>query len=343
MIRKSITKLLIILFLLLLTAFIIQLPGSTKEIKITPMPEVMQPRSILVKDNLLLVSEKEAVSLYSLETFDLLKRFAPKGEGPGEFRFPPNIYMLDDSFFADGSGKTACFSLKGQLLRETKKTSRGRFIPVKENFVFLKPGFDLKKRTVTFNVQVVDKSNKMIKELYTGEDEDVFLNFSGDTGREVKRMTPHCFKVTANRDKIFIADSQKGFFFEVFDYAGKHVTTIDKETGDVRVPDAYKQAAMDKLRKFHDWERMKNNRFVFYPHFPRIKEFRVDGLGLYVETYKQEGTANEFIVLDFNGKIIKKVFLPAEDVVYTFSNGVYYYLKEDPEEEQWELFKVKVL
>ncbi|MCK4890773.1 MAG: hypothetical protein KAS97_12640, partial [Candidatus Aminicenantes bacterium] len=67
---------------------------------------------------------------------------------------------------------------------------------------------------------------------------------------------------------------------------------------------------------------------------------------IYIQTYKIKEEKFEWIITDLTGKILKKVFLPQNiesAIAYspiTISEGKYYYLKEDIEEETWELHRV---
>jgi hypothetical protein len=213
---------------------------------------------------------------------------------------------------------------------------------VKENFVFLATQFDFKNRRINITVRILNNDLEKTKDIYTGVDENVILHLSSDTGGEDKKMTPHYFDVTAANGKIFIADSKKGFFIEVFDHTGKKLNTIQIDTENIPVGDDFKKKAMEKLKQSKDWELVKNNNFIFHKYFPRIKSFSADGDRIYAQTHKARENENEFIILDSKGNIIKKLFLPAMDVVYTFRDSVYYYMKDNEASEEWELFNVHI-
>jgi hypothetical protein len=309
---------------------------------IAGFPEVMKPGAICIDGDELFVTEGTTVSVYCLETFKLKHKFGKKGEGPGEFKYRPMIKVFKDFIFASTMGKMVWFSREGKLTRELKTPARGSSFPVKENFVFLASGFDFKNRRINITVRILNKNLEKIKDIYNGADENVILHLSSDTGKEDKQMTPHYFDVIAADGKIFIADSKKGFFIEVFDHTGKKLNTIQIDTENIPVGDDFKKKAMEKLKQSRNWELVKNNNFIFFKYFPKIKSFSAAGDRLYAQTHKERDNENEFIILDSKGNIIKKLFLPVKDVVYTFRDNAYYYMKDNEASEEWELFKVHI-
>lgn len=311
--------------------------------KIAPLPEVMKPGAIKVDGNELFVTEGSTVSVYCLESFKLKHSFGKRGEGPGEFKYGPSISIFKDYIHADSMSKFSRFTREGRLMGEVKKKGRGSLYPVRDNFVFQASGFDFKNRRVNIDVQILDKRLGKIKDIYKGQLENVDFHLSSDTGKEDKVMTPHFFGVEAADGKIYIADSKKGFYLEVYDHTGKKLETIDIKMKDIRVGDDFKKNAMDERKKSKFWERMKNNNFIFYRNFPKIKSFSAGEDRIYVQTHLEKNGKNEFVVLNPKGQILKKIFLPAKDTVYTFLGNAFYYLKENENEEEWELFKVNVL
>ncbi|MCK5220612.1 MAG: hypothetical protein KAR14_03455, partial [Candidatus Aminicenantes bacterium] len=104
------------------------------------------------------------------------------------------------------------------------------------------------------------------------------------------------------------------------------------------------------------WENFKKIvKFTNGDFLPVIQDMVIDNGLIYAKTNTLKDNKAEFIVLDLNGKIIKRIFLPAPiemDVVskifsrpvrfYKIYNGKYYYLKENIDEEMWELYKVDI-
>lgn len=81
--------------------------------------------------------------------------------------------------------------------------------------------------------------------------------------------------------------------------------------------------------------------------FPDIREFQVTDDKIFVQTYRTEQGKTEFVVMDLEGNSSKSVFLPlyeegslVDKHVYSFSNGDYFYLKYNDNNEIWELHRI---
>jgi hypothetical protein len=68
---------------------------------------------------------------------------------------------------------------------------------------------------------------------------------------------------------------------------------------------------------------------------------------IYITTFKEVKGQNQMVILDLNGKLIKKTLVPLLNVnmvvpvlfhFYTIANNKIYRLEENPDSETWELF-----
>ena len=82
----------------------------------------------------------------------------------------------------------------------------------------------------------------------------------------------------------------------------------------------------------------------YFPHF----QFAVpDKKHIYVTTYHRQNGKAEFFIFDYNGKLIKRLFVPFHDknitegFPYTIRNGILFQLNEN-EDEEWELHRTKI-
>jgi hypothetical protein len=311
--------------------------------KITVLEKTLRPGKIVVNKDKLFVSDEYSIWIYNLSTLKLETNFGRKGKGPGELEIAtPELKILNDSIFLNDSSKIMWFSYKGKLIKEVKKSVWDTLFPIKNNFLKLKLNFNMKTRKVKTEASILNKAQKKIKDLYTGELESMSIALTSDTGKEKKLMTPHFFNVLTDNDNIYVADSKKGFFIQVYDFAGNKINTINLDVKDIQVSSEYKKREIDKLKKQKDWDRMKKNDFIFYKNFPKIKDFYVNDGKIYVETYTIKNNKNEVIILNKKGKIIKTVFLPIDEVIYTFENNKFYYIKENKTTENWELFSLSI-
>jgi len=80
----------------------------------------------------------------------------------------------------------------------------------------------------------------------------------------------------------------------------------------------------------------------FPEYFPAIRNFTV-AEKLYVLTYKEDSENREMLVVDFNGKLIKKLMLPVAEndpfhlYPYTVKGEKLYQLVDNIDTEIWEL------
>jgi hypothetical protein len=160
-------------------------------------------------------------------------------------------------------------------------------------------------------------------------------------------------------DKIFFKRG-KHFIIDVFDPSGKMLYTIHQEYEKIKISDADKKRYHDYFKTVHPWKRFYESlikKEIYFPDFfPAIQLFIVADEKIYVLTYKKENEKSEFVILDLEGKLLKKVFLPfnqsderfhysltkfashySPHATFTIKNGNLYQLMENEDEETWEL------
>lgn len=111
-------------------------------------------------------------------------------------------------------------------------------------------------------------------------------------------------------------------------------------------------AWMSKQKFFKSLPADMKSMFTCPEYIPVMKMSLVKDGKIYVQTYKEKDNLSEFFILDFNGKVLKKVFLPVDidtfniqasaDALFTFHGGKCYYLIDDPEKEKWGLYMKKM-
>ncbi|UCE20753.1 MAG: hypothetical protein JSV46_00510, partial [Candidatus Aminicenantes bacterium] len=78
-------------------------------------------------------------------------------------------------------------------------------------------------------------------------------------------------------------------------------------------------------------------------HFPAIRNFSIQDDKIYVLTFKRESNANEVLLFDIKGNLLKKVFLPIRTMnpehlsPFSFYKDKFYQLVFNEETENWEL------
>lgn len=305
--------------------------------RLATLPEIMKPASISVDNNQLYIVEKSTIYLYSTKDFKLVKQFGRKGEGPGEFKNIPMLKVFPDYLLINSYGKFMYFSRNGEFLRE-KKTP-GMFIlwvfPVGENFVGMELKINRESKKNLTGITIFDKDLKKIKVI--AESDRRRRGISGKFEMEIIRDS---FRYEVCGENVYVGDTKKGFFIEVFNSKGNKLFKIKKEYEKLEVTDEYKNNFIKSMKESPFFNQVKDNvKFTSRKYFPAFRNFRINNGKIYVFTYKKKDKdkKKEVIVMDLKGSILKKTFLP-DGVISSINNDRFYYLKEDEEEEEWELF-----
>jgi len=343
--------------LVLITLLLFVWPGFS-ELK-GPLPEVMKPDNITVYENELYVVEGSEISIYSLKDLKLIHKFGKKGEGPGELISTPGFYnkvlVFPDYLLVEGINKLVFFSKQGKLIKEKKKSVIILLaIPLGENYVVnrYKQGDD---KLVYSTIALCNPELEEIKELYRQ--------------KHIQQGVPPSIKLdmvmdfiyfSICDDKIFIDRSPDGFIVEVFDKQGKKLYQFQKEYEKTKVTDDQKKEIIDlfkenpdikfQIKQLGGWEELKKMISMDFPAFyPAIQEMLLAGKKIYIQTFKVKDNKSEYVVTDLKGNIIKRVYLPRFEntpliakilgaKLHTIYNDKLYYLMENADEEEWELY-----
>ncbi len=301
------------------------------------LPEILKPVAIAADDEQLYVAEKVTVYVYSLKDYKLIKKFGRRGRGPGEFIRIRDLVPQDDSLLVTSIGDVYFFSKDGtykKMLRTSAYTLY--FLPIGDKFVSI--GIHHEKDTTYDVIRLFNSSLKVEKELSRMESR---IQTRGNGG-----ICP----ITVSEDytvcdnKIYI--SKVNGLIHCFDAEGKQINTIDPKIQKVRVTDGDKKRYLDYYKshkKMKHVYQMYKDRIEFPDYFPAFQAFCGTDKNLYVITYNKKNETSECLVLDPDGKLVKKAFLPIlfSDVQtsspYTIENGRLYQLVENEDEETWEI------
>lgn len=321
----------VILLLLLIFAFTGQARLFSKKAAI--LPELMRPSKISTNNTYLYASDKYTVSIYLLGTFKFFKRVGKKGEGPGEFKGSPIIQSFPNILAVSSSEKILFFSTDGQFLDEKRMPPKFTYskdvYPVGKNFTGATRSGTRGPGKIFYVVSLFDAELNFLKELAR----------VGPEKRRLIQPISDTFMHMVHEDRIYIADSSKGLFIEVFDSNGLKLYTIDKKYEKMKVTDKIKEEIEKEMNNSPiDRIEKRRKRIVYPEHFPAIRHFFVNGGRIYVFTYKEKDAKQEIIVMDLNGNTQKKVFVKKpEGRRFSVSNNTYYYLLWNETAEEWEL------
>lgn len=329
------------------------------------LPEVLKPSNIAVAKNRLFVMDAGKIRIYSIPDLKLINTFGKEGEGPGEYKLnialPLRLKIHKDSLLVESVDKLMHFSLEGKYQREIKKDFFLIFLtPVKENFVARRIVQAQDRSTeATVMVGIYDKDLKLIKELYKQR----FLQQGAGPGSRLD-MGQDFLNFRVYKDKIFIEESHKGFYIEVFDVNGNKLYHIDKDVDPEKITLSRKEKLIEDMKTDpHIVRQMKQGGFSwedltkiitldFPDHFPVIRNIEVGNDRIYVQTHKEAEGKQEYFILDLKGKELKKLMIPEFQKQHlmstmlgirlsTMSDGKIYYVEEN-EDEEWELHQVNI-
>ena len=157
--------------------------------------------------------------------------------------------------------------------------------------------------------------------------------FSGESKKQDDDVIKDSLEHIVYKDRIYIADTAKGFYFAVFDSGGNQLYEIRNPYEKHKVTDEYKAKVRKELEQSPGSEYYN---FIFRDFFPAFKSVRFADDRIYLTTHPWENDRCEIIVMDLQGKILKKATVP-DTSLFTVAKGKFYYLEENPEEEIWEL------
>jgi len=172
-------------------------------------------------------------------------------------------------------------------------------------------------------------------------------------------MIPDALTLWVCDDKIFVDESPKGFFIEVFDSEGNKLYHIEKSYQKFKVTEEHQKDILerfksDRLVKIQGWERIKRSyqKFHYPEYFPAIQNLVVVDKKIYVQNLKKkhDSKEEEFIIMDLKGNTLKILSLPVTQKphlyfrmtglgpkFFTIAHDKCYYLVENEDEEEWEL------
>lgn len=284
-----------------------EIPGT----KIVSLPDILEPSCIAVdKQHIYIIDRDRSIFIYSTDDFRLIKRFGRMGEGPGEFSTRPVITVYPDYLLFNILSKMIYFTKDGEFKKEIKipffyQPYNFSFVLVGENFV----GFPtvIAQDGSTFYIGCIyNKKFQMIKQFYEpvsfggpppplGSERDVILDY---------------IQMSIEREKIYVADSRKGFHISVFDSQGRLLYEIHKDFKKLKVNKEYKNGYIKKKKEHRHWERVYSQyKYKYSEYFPAFFSFKIDNEKIYLVTYTKEDNLYEIIVMNLKGDIIKSTYV----------------------------------
>lgn len=270
-------------------------------------------------------------------------KFGKKGEGPGEFKWIDHLKVYPGYIFVSGGGKIAYFSMAGNLKKECKvEYATNGYIPLGKNYV-------CKKYEKNLNiVKIFDSSLKEIKSNLETFEIPPNNVLAANNKIDLYAITDF-FGYTVDSEVLYIGNTQKGFYFGVYDTEGRKLYEIRRDFEKRQVTSKDKEELMNRLLNSVGKQRFetaqKKYNYLYPKYFPSYSKFTVNNNRLYVMTYTSLNSKQELLILNPKGNLIKKVLVPTTgDFVEDFyiSDGKYYYVKENIDLDKWELHEIEI-
>lgn len=329
----------ILFVLIVILLFSINIPAAAAN-KTVVLPEIMKPQMIAPFGDKLYITEKFNIYIYSLKDFKLIKKFGKEGEGPREFIISPFgpgliIYPIKDKLIVSSFGKMTYFTPTGEFIEEKKLSGFTVFSPAEHRFVGVGMKANEKNKNV-LAVSLYDSGFQPLKDLYISDYE---VGPGSVTSLPVSPFYPIPYK-----KKIYLVAGKEGFVFDVFDLDGKKLKRIQKKYKPQPVTADYKK----RMEHWHKHESPTKEfpdlfKISFKSECPALRDAYVIDDRIYAITYKQEQGETECVIMDLEGKEIKRVYIPVPELkpmelpLYGIDSHRFYWLSENIDEEEWEL------
>jgi beta-lactamase regulating signal transducer with metallopeptidase domain len=315
------------------------LTAAGDDVKIFALPPGVEPQVLAVDRDRIYLCEYEKVpqnpeshiAIYSRSDFSLLAKIGQVGKAAGEFQVfgPGRFYLINDQIWAMDLRKTIVFSRDGNFQKEMQ-IPREIFaplypiVPVGDKFVSLTGDWpDISKGRDRVFGRIYDSDFHMIKEFYgeipflappppppppppPGQKTEAKVDNVTVAKKEYQAI-PDCIDFAVAEDKIFVADTRKGFHIAVFDSQGAPLYEINKDYIALPVPPEYKAALMKKLQETQGWLNQVAN-IKFRDSFPAFYGFKIANNKIYVSTYAEQDGLHELVVMNLKGDVLRRSF-----------------------------------
>jgi len=277
------------------------------------LPDLQQPHQIAVDGNDLYIFDEADYSLhiYTISPFALKLKLGRKGEGPHDFKYLPFVYVQPESLACTDFTKIVWFSKKGEVLKAMEFSDLKDF-DINSEMLLIPVKEHFLRITADHDhhkrhVFLLDSKFNTMRKLYEGP-------LVWEAGDPIDWRTD----TLSSQGLVFISDTVKGFTILVFDDKGRRLRTIDKSREVQEVP----------------------NRALLH-------QYCVSDGKIYATTYLKKDNQTEMIILDLEGRILRRLSLPLASIrpqrgvlrydLFTVGQEKLYELIQNRETGKWEL------
>lgn len=321
--------------------------------KLAEFQEYFRAVYLAMDENRVYIADKanSIIHIYSRKDFTHIRQFGRKGQGPTDFEFIGFIRVYPDYLFISAGRKVSYYSKNGDFLKTVTPSfpTTGGYIPLDSNFIcknYL--GENPKEKLHKIIVELLDSKFKKKKDLYLAE-LDKFVRYNFETGKTDVLVTRDCFKLEVYNDRLYVGNTDVGFFFIVFDTKGNRLYEINLSYENRKITSKEKKKIMDEFREAigeQEFNRRKASHDYIFPKFyPAYYDFTVADGKIYVFSYPIIDVPQEVIILDLRGNFLGKTIIPKIGPLrpsYCINKGKLYYMNYNNENYKWELHVAKL-
>jgi hypothetical protein len=331
---------LLILFAFITTEFL--LPK-----KLATMPELLKPFMLRVSRDAIYISDDYCVKVFSLKTYKPQEKIGRRGAGPGEYRISPVIQLLPSGLlFITAPGKYVVTKPNGKIVKEQAVHMQLLDLKsVEDNFIARY--WTVKDGNLFSEITILDQEFKPLRNLYK-----IKKPAPTDLDRIISgfKIVDHILETAYYQGKIFLAIGEKGFHYEIYDSKGNLIATVNKPYEKLTISEKDKTYWLEQFKQSRGMQKhwphfkklVKDFNDLFPEYYPAMQNLFVADGSVYIKTYKHQNGLEEYVILDLEGNIKKRIFLPTAPAnLFSFKDNRFYYLKENEGEEVWELHSVK--
>jgi len=330
--------------LLAITAVLALSAGTASAELVAKLPQVMNPYVIAISDGrIYIVEDSVSVHIFDLgpQGVTFVKTFGREGQGPGEFDYIYTVRPFKDHLDIPGSHKLARFSRDGDYQSEVAVTVgafKGAVYRLGDGYVVRDVNFDAKGAATT--IRLYDKDFKLVKEIGVRTAPEGLMKIN---------LVSDYYAPRVAGDRLYVIDAGEDSVVTVYDRNGVRQNEMHLPLEPLKMSEALKAAVIKPLKdswtgptRWEDFEK----RLFFPDRTPGLDHFEVLDGKFVVRTYKYRRDLVEFARFDEQGRELGRLDLPftgrlSNGILFCFCQGRYYFLRENPDEEVWELHAVK--
>ncbi|MCP4157074.1 MAG: 6-bladed beta-propeller [bacterium] len=315
--------------------------------KLTQLEDVFRFPFLLIDNKQLYVYDKfqKRVFIYSRKNFKKITEFGRKGQGPGEFQAMSSVSLRENTIIINSFPKLCVYSKKGIFKNEIKCNSNsGSFIPLGSNYIGIREPRSRNQEKSKLVFCLFDANLDKIRDVCTME----FKKFVTFTRPKMTAFyIRDCTRAQVYRNRLYVGSTDKGFFFSVFNHDGDKCYEIKREYEKRTVSREDKERIIELAKsgfKKGAWQNYISRVKIDFPeYYPAYENFYVDNEGIYVFGFPDKNHRKVYL-LDLKGNLLKTKTIPADTAKGVFEQGhfvmragKFYYLRDNPTEEAWEL------